>query len=243
LDAKTAHREAKKARIGTMQARLSAAEKIDPAVLWIITTTGCRHAALLAVFQDPDRWRTAGTHTSWCCDVCAFRNAVDPKEARCGTPLEATAAYLRANRNTNKIILLDKLIQVSHLSQHPQLGATRPDQITRERKEYLEKVVYRWRRHQLKALELPPSILPCMILPDRVVLSLCTNLKRIANEQQLWRALEQLHYDVDSSMLARKDFRRLLTLMGLALSTTLASQATDKGLGYFTLMLTPRPNR
>ena len=209
LDAKAAHREAKNSQVGTVQEKMSAVEKVDPAVLWVIATTGCRHAAILSVFQDPERWQTG--HQSWCCDVCAFRNGIDRKEFHSGVALEATVAYLRADRDNDKIILLDRLINVLQLD--PQYNETRSGDITKAHKEFVDKVIQRWRLKKLEDLALPPSILPCTVLPDKVVWHLTANLKRIVNEQQLFRAFKQLHYDVDSSMLTRRDLRNLLSLI------------------------------
>ena len=67
---KEAFHIAKQEPKGSTKVRLSAAQKIDPAVLWVLCTIGCRQKALLSIYKDEQMFSSDG-HQSWCCDRCA----------------------------------------------------------------------------------------------------------------------------------------------------------------------------
>lgn len=213
LDAKAAHREAKKAGVGTQVSPLTMAQKIDPAVLWVIATTGCRHKAILEVFRDPDRKKT--DHISWCCDVCAYRNNVDGQQMRSRYPLSRSVSYIRTNTGSDKIILIGNVRNPP--VPNPALTVQRPQQIGPAHKEYVEKIINKWRVRMLEFRSLSRGIIPSVVLPDKVVLHLAANIKRITNEPQLLKALETQRYDIECAIVTRKELRALLHLIDKAL--------------------------
>jgi hypothetical protein len=111
---KEAFRTAKNEVKGTRTAKLSAAQKLDPAVLWVLCTTGCRRRAMLSIYKDENTF--TDNHDSWCCDRCAKRlqSATETLSVRMRQTLETdesilvrSISFLKSDPKSRKVILLD----------------------------------------------------------------------------------------------------------------------------------------
>jgi hypothetical protein len=56
--------------VGTPSDKVSMSIKLDPPLLWFLTTEGCRHRVFGMIFRDPVLW--TAKHRYWCCDNCAI---------------------------------------------------------------------------------------------------------------------------------------------------------------------------
>jgi superfamily II DNA/RNA helicase len=59
---KEAYRIARDESKGTKTERLTMAEKIDPSVLWVVATLGCRHRVFRIIFQEPQATLMTDAH-------------------------------------------------------------------------------------------------------------------------------------------------------------------------------------
>jgi len=111
---KETFRNAKYELKGTRSASLSVAQKVDPAVLWVLCTVGCHRKVMLSIYKDENTF--TDSHQSWCCDRCAkhllsqlgalgekMRQDLETDHSR----LEGSISFLKSHPKSHKIILLD----------------------------------------------------------------------------------------------------------------------------------------
>jgi len=111
---KEAFRNAKYELKGTRSASLSVAQKVDPAILWVLCTVGCCRKAMLSIYKDENTY--LDSHQSWCCDHCAKHLLSRPgalgekmrqdleTDHSC---LERSISFLKSDPKSHKIILLN----------------------------------------------------------------------------------------------------------------------------------------
>ena len=197
---KEAHRTAKQESTGTQQEKLSMSQKIDPAVLWVFTTTGCRHRVFQTIFREPGDGVFSDSRQGWCCDGCAYRRGFHVETVVApGITLGNSVSYLRTDPS-NKIILLSKPREVvPHNPNEP-----RREIISSERKKSLQKDLENWRRMKLKELKLQHAV-PSIVLPDQVLSRIVKNVRHIVTFPQLLATLRDAHWDLKSSLLSEID--------------------------------------
>jgi hypothetical protein len=215
-----AHRLVKKENRGTKKNKLMAAQKIDPAVLWVLCTAGCRLKAILSVFKDSQVWVT--DHKAWCCDHCAHRDGRTPDAV-----LETSISYLRTNSESNKIILLSKIISVPDPQQYYELS--RPP-ICDERLEVLKKRLYKLRIELWKTYNLPSSSLQSIVLPDEAIDRIVKDIKRIQTVTQLKRALQAVRFDIDSSLLSDHHLTFIVSFIEKCLASSIHMEQPCRGM-------------
>jgi len=206
-DLRSAHREDTKEKIGTKENPVPTLEKIDPGILWLIATRGCRWRVFLSLFKDPD---VLGLHESWCCDSCALASGLDPSTITHGIALGKSAEYERA-----------------YPVKHPQKkrnteGVQKRHESCEERYEQLEQVLRNWREAVFEYLKLPNVLLPSMVLPNSVVAHLVKNSRIIVNVNNLRKCLQKAGVSIESSLLTDELIEHLFKQI---------DQTLDMGLG------------
>ena len=111
---KEAFRNAKYELKGTRSVSLSAAQKVDPAVFWVLCTVGCHRKAMLSIYKDENTF--SESHQSWCCDRCVkhllSQSGVLGEKMRQDletdhSHLERSISFIKSDPKSHKIILLD----------------------------------------------------------------------------------------------------------------------------------------
>jgi len=201
---KEASRIAKQELKGTRKARLTAAQKVDPAVLWVLCTRGCRRKALLSIYKDDNAF--SDYHRSWCCDRCAKRLLNEPEgledhlkqELEADRSLLATSAtFLTSDPDTNKIVLLGANIvnQESSIFEAP-----RPP-VSRVRRSLLKKRLLIARQNIQRLTLTSPLVIPEMILPDSVVDNIVQAIRQITSPDALAAQLRVAQFDITSTLI------------------------------------------
>jgi Helicase conserved C-terminal domain len=196
---------------GDKDSPISAPLKMDPAVLWFLCTVGCRHAAVLKIFQDPEVF--SDSHRGWCCDSCAWRRGRDGNTMASGVLLKTSISYVRNGDGTQKIILVGKAKQYKPID--PKLQEQRPIVISSQQQDLLKRAMIEWRERMWKGLKLGPFILSSTVLPDKVISHIVQHARRIINIDQLKWQLAKVKYDVDSGVLSSQNLNDLLQLINL----------------------------
>ena len=237
---KEAFRAAKLEIKGTVKAKLSAAQKIDPAVLWVLCTVGCHNKAILSIYKDAEIFNDV--HKSWCCDNCAKRSLSDPPtdtdayEQPTIPPtslraqlhadkdlLESSVAFLRTDPRSNKIVLLSNrnIATSSALSFGPRRSAVSKLQKA-TLKAHIQDVRVRLWKHMRYSL-----VTPEMILPDAPIDLIIQRIRSITSEGSLERVFREAKFDLSSSMLPDDTFKQLLDLINRSLAATVGPETSQ----------------
>jgi len=203
---KEAFRNAKYELKGTRSASLSAAQKVDPAVLWVLCTAGCRRKAMLSIYKDENTF--SDRHQSWCCDRCAkcrlsrsgalgekMRHDLEMDHSR----LERSISFLKSNPKSHKIILLDNenvLHQQSAVFELPSLP------VNELRRNQLKKRLYAARESIMVRAGIPSLVTPEMVIPDAVIDHVVQSIRKINSERSLEEHFQAAKFDISSSLIA-----------------------------------------
>jgi len=221
---KETQRNAKEESHGTQQERLSAAEKVDPTVLWVITNMGCTHRVFQIIFREPGDAVFTDTHQGWCCGFCAkSRGLAADTVVAPGITLGHSISYLERNPSNNKIMLPRPQAIVAPVPQ------PRREVVSRERKEHLQRALEEWRNLKFKELCLPPNCVLSLVLPDKVLERIVNNARNIVTYSQLLVTLREAHWDQGSSLLSEADVAGLFGKIEITLSESLLKEQANKG--------------
>jgi len=202
---KDAARFAKHEIKGTRKAKLTAAQKVDPAVLWVLCTVGCRRRAMLSIYKDENTF--SDNHRSWCCDRCAkqlmSRLGFLPNQLRQHLTsdrrlLETSAAFLGTDPKSHKIILLEnkdiinQQASIFELSRLPVNGV---------RKIKLKKRLEAVRESILLRIGVSSLITPEMVMPDAVIEHILKAIRKINSPKSLEQSFRAAHFDLDCSLI------------------------------------------
>jgi hypothetical protein len=202
---KEAFRTAKKEVKGTRTAKLSAAQKLDPAVLWVLCTMGCRRRAMLSIYKDENTF--TDNHRSWCCDRCAKRlqSAPGTLSARVRHDLETdelilakSISFLKSDPKSHKVILLDDktlLDPQSAVFELPSLP------VNKQRRHLLKKKLRAARGTITARAGLPSLVTPDMVLPDAVIDGIAQGIRKVHSADSLEQLLRTVNFDIDSSLI------------------------------------------
>jgi hypothetical protein len=202
---KEAFRTAKKEVKGTRTAKLSAAQKLDPAVLWVLCTMGCRRRAMLSIYKDEHAF--TDNHRSWCCDRCAKRlqSAPGTVSAQVRQDLETdesilarSISFLKSDPKSHKVILLDHktlLDPQSAVFELPSLP------VNKHRRHLLKKMLRAARVTITARAGLPSLVTPDMVLPDAVIDHIAQGIRKVHSADSLEQLLRTVNFDIDSSLI------------------------------------------
>jgi hypothetical protein len=195
---RNANREAQREGKGTRSAPTDTIRKIDPGVLWVIATQGCKWRAFLSLFKDSEALQAGlrrDTPDTWCCSTCALACDIEPATSMHGIELSASAVYQKANpdlvgKNTRR--------QVRVYCEVPD----RSRLLCSERGDMLRKVLHEWRDVAFECMELPKSLIPSVIMSDSIIEHIVTHAHRIVTVERLCEELAKAKMDVESSLLS-----------------------------------------
>jgi superfamily II DNA helicase RecQ len=172
----------------------SSIKNVDPGVLWVIATKGCRWRVLLSIFGDTNVF--ASEHSSWCCDNCAHRNVLNPAHELHDIALKQSTAYMRDCPTV--------AVNKSKRSKTSEPAVKNRDvALCSQRAEDLRKALTKWRRVVFAHMGLPQSVLPCIVLSDNIMEHLVKNAARIVTVSRLRKELERAQV----SPLRKKTFK------------------------------------
>src|SRR6202165_3006751 len=184
---------------------------IDPGVLWVIATKGCRWRALLSIFRDVDA--LASSRDSWCCDICAHHCGLQPEIQTHAIPLTQSTVYFVPAIPTNEPSKIRRKKDKEDVA-----PKNRPSALCKERAEQLREALFIWRQVAFDYLQLPKGLLSCVVLPDLVIEHLVKKSSRIVTIDRLRTelgaakvsaSLKQAKFRVESSLLTTALVERL----------------------------------
>ena len=197
-----AHLEAKRQKTGTRTEPVTGARKLDPSVLWVLCTTGCRHKALGWIFKDPDVFTTQ--HKHWCCDNCAAQSgdlsAIQTHGISAAHSISNPTPPPRNNDpQNNPNTVTEPAWQI---------------RIDDQRKARVLHRLESFRQYAWVQMDLPDTV-PEMILSDDAIKDIVNDVRRIVTEAQLLRRLEKSGIRLQSSFLGHREIVQLLmTIQG-----------------------------
>lgn len=212
-----AERKPRNARRGTevRRTKRKSVETIDPALLWFLNTSGCRHRCILNYLQYPDVFDDSAQE-SWCCDRCAISRKMDPEttvtagisitDSYFWVPDGASAAKLKPTtapatplRNVNAVQLSPILCQDLKLW----------------RNTLWAKLVTR----QAIWSGCPDEI----VLPDIVIKKIVNAIRKIHTVSDVVLVLGKARFDVKASLLREKDIQEIFNIFEHRITEHVAS--------------------
>jgi superfamily II DNA/RNA helicase len=202
---KEAYRIAKNEVKGTRTAKLSAAQKLDPAVLWVICTMGCRRKAMLSIYKDENTY--TDNHRSWCCDRCAKRLLGEPGTLfdrvqqdieTDKTLLARSISFLKSDPKSQKVILLDEKTLLGPQSAVFELPSL---PITKHRRNQLKKRLCAARASIIARAGLPSLLTPEMVLPDAVIDHILQGIRKVRSADSLEQLFREVNFDIGSGLI------------------------------------------
>jgi hypothetical protein len=169
------------------------AQKLDPSVLWFLCTTGCRNR--LAAYLFGERDVSSVIHASWCCD--------GHDEAHTCPATETTMHGIPLSISVNSPTPYVYPVEIGPFIQYEgPLPDNRPKALCRERADQLECVLKNWRAVAFGLMKLSPSLTPNLLLSDRAITTIITNVGKIVTRGTLQQELERARIRVKSTLLS-----------------------------------------
>lgn len=194
---------------GTTSAKVSMSSKLDPPLLWFLTTEGCRHRVFGMIFGDPVLW--TAKHRYWCCDNCAIASGGNLEDI-------STQGISPALSYANPSLPPKKLTN----PRPKKTGPTRQGPITKAQKDLVLHRLVVAREFFWENLKLPNTI-PEFVVPNKVLEAIARNVKRITNVEQLADELEAQGIRARACLLCQRDLNDMIWVMNDALSTSIHS--------------------
>jgi hypothetical protein len=213
-EAKTFHDaidQAKSEIKGSNQKRVPMAKKLDPAVLWLLATQGCRHRVFSVMFDDPDVFEAR--HRYWCCDNCAVASGLvlsDIKVAGISPNISFACTEPPSDPAPPAVPPADPT-------------PTRLETIGPERIRILRQRLLLGREFECKQLQIP-DILPEMIFSDDVVQKVCSQVRYIVDENALRTVLKSAGLRLKFSLLSDSAVSRIIRIINFVMSMPIAAR-------------------
>ena len=183
-------------------------DKIEPAIIWFLNTTGCRHRCILEYMRFPDVFED-DEQQSWCCDNCAIRKGITIAMPRGYDIPEPASLRGATKRNTPSRIdwnVINQGIQ------------SRPD-CSQTAETFLRSVLKTWRKHIFtKMVErgtMSKFVPEQAVLSDRAINEILSKkyLKHAVTLGGLHFVLMRAKVDVDSNILREKDIIEMFNMI------------------------------
>ena len=170
---------------GSMKDRMAGVYSIDPGILWMIATTGCRWRPSLMLYEDEEI--LFEDNSGWCCDNCASAAGID---IRADIPGGALDGPDKVRNSSEKDPDADAALFFGTRGLRViQWIPDRPPELCKARRGTLLNAIVRWRDGVYQYLGLPTSISPSVVLPDKIVGDLVNNVSGITSKESLYQRL------------------------------------------------------
>lgn len=190
---------------GNTNDKLPGVYKVDPGVLWMIATSGCRWRPALMLYEDDEV--LSDDHSGWCCDNCASAKGLNPSTTAIHHISLSTSINFPQQRRVGPT-MLEKDAELDAASflrgkglRVIQWRPDRPKQLCDARQTELLGAILRWRSGVFDYLKLPSSMGPSIILPDKVIGELVSHVSTITTPETLYQRLMKSKVRVNSSLL------------------------------------------
>ncbi|TMC20419.1 MAG: hypothetical protein E6J34_12735 [Chloroflexi bacterium] len=189
---------------GVVRTRKKPIDKIEPALLWFLNTTGCRQRCILHYLRYRDVF-TDHLQKSWCCDNCAIQKQL---------PLETTSTagvfLIMSVRASPPEKSREPLIA------SPQVTPTRPVVVKRI-SSTLRKRLENYRAEtysKLRERGVLPSFFPLdLVIPDPVLNKLVSRVANVHTVQSIREIFARARFSVNSSLLRDKEVEEIFNLV------------------------------
>lgn len=191
--------------VGTPTNKVSMSMKLDPPLLWFLTTEGCRHRVFGMIFRDPVLW--TAKHRYWCCDNCAIAS---------GRKLEEISTHG-----------ISPVLSYSNPSPPPKkrrnapskrTGPSRPTPVTADHIRLLEARLKVTREAFWESANVPDTF-PELWLPNKPLAWIAKHAKRITNVEQLTQELESQGFRPKRSFLSPEHLNHIVWVLDVTLSS------------------------
>lgn len=200
---------------GTRARPIPMVSKIDPGVLWVIGTVGCRWRPALTLYEDAEA--LSEDHASYCCDGCAIANGFDMNTVMHGISLsisthcdDMTSSDKRKQAHSTDLSAEQEEAEadVRFVSDRMPDGTpifayypTRLKWLCLDRQDAVIGIIDQWRDAVLVSLGFPKSINSSVVLPDAALGYLVKHLPTIVTVHHLHSALQKAKVKLDSTCL------------------------------------------
>lgn len=176
---------------GIRKEPVTLAQKIDPGLLWILGSSGCKHRVLGWLFGDPAVWES--THKSWCCGSCIINRGDDLNNFN----TEGISAGLNQwNPNPPQYETTPPPELPLYLQEKRQGPISRhAKSILRNRLIISRKLLWEEIAKQF------PDTIPEIIIPDKYLDIIVKRVEDIANKKQLIWELEKAGWKIQHTLL------------------------------------------
>lgn len=179
-------------------------DTIDPALLWFLNTTGCRHRCILSYLNYPDVFDDHA-QKSWCCDNCAFAAGLDPeKNIIVGFSLQSSIVF-GSNSKLPPRTATARRLPNSHFPIPATMSLLAQEDARAWRKDLYDKLVSR----QVLPTTFPEDI----VVPDEILDKIVTAFLKSRTIPDLADAFQFAGFDISSSILRSKDISDLFTYL------------------------------
>jgi superfamily II DNA/RNA helicase len=180
---------------GSVKERMAGVYNIDPGILWMIATSGCRWRPSLMLYEDEEV--LSEDHSGWCCDNCASAAGLD---IRAGIPGAAPDGPDKVRTCSEKDPDADASLFFGTKGLRViQWIPDRPPELCKARRGALLNAIVRWRHGVYHYLGLPSSISPSVVLPDKIVGDLVNNVSGITSKESLYQHLIKARVRINST--------------------------------------------
>lgn len=189
--------------------RTSILERIDPAIILFLCTSGCRHRCILSYLHYPDIFED-DQQQSWCCDNCVLNKGLSLEDCY-------TAGFSPVIGVRNETLTKPTRLKA------PAPRGRQTRLIDPRKQEQVEAELCKWRQSLWQKLvdrSILQSDVPYLIvLPPAAMSAIMKNLRRIVSESALCDVLKQAKFCRQSSLLRPKDIHDLFTIIDAMLSS------------------------
>jgi hypothetical protein len=202
-EASAEQRAPKKQIPGEARTRKKPIDKIEPALLWFLNTTGCRQRCILHYLRYRDVF-TDHLQKSWCCDNCAIQKQL---------PFETTSTAgvflnmsVRAPPPQNP---RESLIAPPRITPRPVIVKRISSTLRKRLKNYREDTYSKLRERGV----LPSFFPPALVIPDTVLDKLVSGVANVHTVQSIRKIFAQAHFSVNSNLLRDKEIEEIFNVM------------------------------
>ena len=195
-------------------------KNLDPALLWFLNTSGCRHRVILAYLGDP----AFKESRSLCCDICIMEeiSSVDslvPSQFELPTqyPISRTVAYEAMNRLGNPMD--QQKFYHGIPEQGPAVTSAPPTKLNKPRTDQMRQSIQDWRLETWNSLHGRDFVRQTTFLSNSAIDLLSANAHKITDEETLQQILLRAGYQAPQCLL----FRHTCSLLQTILSTKAAT--------------------
>jgi len=202
-------------------------DKIEPALLWFLNTTGCRHRCILHYLRYPDVF-TDRQQRSWCCDNCAIRCGLRPKD----TSTAGMSLALSIRAPPSALQQLPATIAKAPMAPRPVDMIQMPTRFRECLENYRTEAWSQLVSRGVIAASFPEHL----VLPNSALRKIVASVRDIHSVESVVQILKSVKFDTHASLIGAEGaadiFTRINALVEDHIRTSGSPTSSVKGLMY-----------